>query len=92
MYIRSDQFGREVDSQIAEYAEDDSHPTSGFNGVNLALHICASVDIYGFGSPRAKYFSSAKAERKGSQHLYRSEMRWLLGLEQRFPGKVRVWP
>ena len=34
--------------------QDDSHPTSGFNGVNLALHMCGLVDVYGFGSPRAK--------------------------------------
>ena len=92
VYIRSDAFGKEVDSQIQEYQQDHSHPTSGFNGVNLALHVCATIDIYGFGSPRAKYFSASKLERQGSQHLYRSEARWLLGLEHRFPGRVRVWP
>ena len=92
VYIRSDAFGKEVDSQVQEYEQDNSHPTSGFNGVNLALHICATLDIYGFGSPRAKYFSASKLERQGRQHLYRSEARWLLALEHRFPGRVRVWP
>jgi hypothetical protein len=53
-YIRSDAFGREVDSQIVDYQQDKSHPTSGFNGINLALHLCGVIDIYGFGSPRAK--------------------------------------
>ena len=38
-----------------------------------------------------RYFSAAKTEQPGSQHLYRSEMRWLLGLELRFPGRVKVW-
>ena len=41
---------------------------------------------------REKYFSPPKAEKAGSQHLYRSEYRWLLGLEHRFPGRVRIWP
>ena len=92
IYIRSDEFANEVDGQIAEYQQDSSHPTSGFNGVSLALRVCATVDIYGFGSPRAKYFSAAKLERQGSQHLYRTEARWLQGLELRFPARVRVWP
>lgn len=90
--IRSDQFGEEVDSQIAQYRADSSHPTSGFNGVNLALYMCETLDIYGFGTQPEKYFSPPRAEKEGSQHLYRSEYRWLLGLEHRFPGRVRTWP
>ena len=45
----------------------------------------------GFGSPREKYYSPPKSEKQGSQHLYRTEMAWLLGLERRFPGRVRLW-
>ena len=90
--IRSEQFAEQVDSQIAQYRADSSHPTSGFNGVNLALHMCETLDIYGFGTQREKYFSPPRPEKEGSQHLYRSEYRWLLGLEHRFPGRVRVWP
>ena len=51
-----------------------------------------TLDIYGFGTQREKYFSLPRPEKEGSQHLYRSEYRWLLGLEKRFPGRVRVWP
>lgn len=91
-YIRSDALADEVDAQIAAYREDTSHPTSGFNGVVLALHICETVDLYGFGTPRDKYYSPPRAEKAGAQHLYRTEMRWLLGLEVRFPGRVRLWP
>ena len=90
--MRSDEFGEEVDAQIDAYRADSSHPTSGFNGVLLALHLCETLDVYGFGSPRDKYFSLARAEKPGSQHLYRSEMRWLLALETRFPGRVHIWP
>ena len=90
--IRSDQFADEVDAQIDAYRADTSHPTSGFNGINLALHLCETLDIYGFGTQREKYFSPPRPEKEGSQHLYRSEYRWLLGLEKRFPGRVRVWP
>jgi hypothetical protein len=90
--IRSDQFADEVDAQIDAYKADTSHPTSGFNGINLALHLCETLDIYGFGTQREKYFSPPRPEKEGSQHLYRSEYRWLLGLEKRFPGRVRVWP
>ena len=39
-------------AQIDAYKADTSHPTSGFNGIALALHICETIDIYGFGSPR----------------------------------------
>ena len=92
IYIRSDAFGEEVDSQVPAYQDDSSHPTSGFNGVNLALHICETVDVYGFGSHREKFFSPPRQEKPGSQHLYRTEMRWLLGLERRFAGRVRLWP
>jgi hypothetical protein len=90
--IRSDALADEVDAQIGAYADDTSHPTSGFNGVSLALHICETIDLYGFGSPRDKFYSPPRAEQKGSQHLYRTEMRWILGLEKRFPGRVRLWP
>ena len=90
--IRSDQLGEEVDSQVDAYKDDSSHPTSGFNGIILALHICESIDLYGFGSPRDKFYSPPRKEKEGSQHLYRTEMRWMLGLERRFPGRVRVWP
>jgi hypothetical protein len=55
------------------------------------LHICETIDLYGFGSPRDKFYSPPRAEKAGSQHLYRTEMRWLLGLERRFPGRVRLW-
>jgi hypothetical protein len=92
LYLRSDDFGAVVDAQIEAYRADESHPTSGFNGVVLALHVCETVGVYGFGSPRDKFFSAPRAEKAGSQHLYRTEMSWLLGLEQRFPGRVRVWP
>ena len=92
VYIRSDGLADEVDAQIGAYKADSSHPTSGFNGVNLALHMCENVDIYGFGTQREKYYSPPRPEKEGSQHLYRSEYRWLLGLEHRFPGRVRVWP
>jgi hypothetical protein len=90
--IRSDQFADEVDAQIEQYKADTSHPTSGFNGINLALHLCETLDIYGFGTQREKYYSLPRPEKEGSQHLYRSEYRFLLGLERRFPGRVRVWP
>ena len=90
--IRSDQFADEVDAQIDAYKADTSHPTSGFNGINLALHLCETLDIYGFGTQREKYYSLPRPEKEGSQHLYRSEYRFLLGLERRFPGRVRVWP
>jgi hypothetical protein len=78
IYIRSDALGDEVDAQIGAYADDTSHPTSGFNGVALALHICETVDVYGFGTPRDKFYSPPRAEKAGTQHLYRTEMRWLL--------------
>ena len=91
LYIRSDRFGEEVDAQIDDYRSDKSHPTSGFNGVMLALHLCATLDIYGLGSPRDKYYSPPRPEKAGSQHLYRSEYQWLLSLERRFPGRVAVW-
>ena len=54
VYIRSDALAEEVDSQVSAYQDDTSHPTSGFNGVNLALHVCETLDLYGFGSPREK--------------------------------------
>ena len=92
MYIRSDALADEVDAQVGAYADDTSHPTSGFNGVSLALHICETVDLYGFGSPRDKFYSPPRAEKSGAQHLYRTEMRWMLGLERRYPGRVRLWP
>ena len=76
---------------MGAFQDDTSHPTSGFNGVNLALHICETIDVYGFGTHRDKYFSPPKKERPGSQHLYRSEYRWLLGLELRFPNRVKIW-
>ena len=91
VHVRSDALADEVDGQIDAYRTDASHPTSGFNGVNLALHICETIDVYGFGTHRDKYFSPPKKERPGSQHLYRSEYRWLLGLELRFPNRVKVW-
>jgi len=56
LYIRSDDFGALVDAQIAAYHDDESHPTSGFNGVVLALHMCERVGVYGFGTPRDKFF------------------------------------
>ena len=37
-------------------------------------------------------FTWAKPEKEGAQHLYRTEMRWMLGLERRFEGRVRLWP
>ena len=92
VYIRSDALGDEVDAQIRAFQDDTSHPTSGFNGAVLALHMCETVDFYGFGSPRDKFYSPPRAEKAGSQHLYRTEMRWLLGLERRFPGRVHLWP
>ena len=91
VYIRSDAMGEEVDAQVGAFQDDTSHPTSGFNGVCLALHICETIDLYGFGSPRDKFYSPPRAEKAGSQHLYRTEMRWLLGLEMRFPDRVRLW-
>ena len=91
VHVRSDALADEVDGQIDAYRTDASHPTSGFNGVNLALHICETIDVYGFGTHRDKYFSPPKKERPGSQHLYRSEYRWLLGLELRFPNRVKIW-
>ena len=92
VYIRSDALADEVDSQVGAYADDTSHPTSGFNGLSLALHVCETIDLYGFGSPRDKFYSPPRAEKAGAQHLYRTEMRWMLGLERRFPGRVRLWP
>ena len=92
VYIRSDALGEEVDAQVGAFQDDTSHPTSGFNGLSLALHICETIDIYGFGSPRDKFYSPPKVEKAGTQHLYRTEMRWILGLEQRFPERVRIWP
>jgi hypothetical protein len=86
-----DAMGEEVDTQVGAFQDDTSHPTSGFNGVCTALHICETIDLYGFGSPRDKFYSPPRAEKAGSQHLYRTEMRWLLGLERRFPGRVRLW-
>jgi hypothetical protein len=91
-YIRSDALADEVDEQIAAYKDDSSHPTSGFNGVVLALHLCELIDLYGFGTPRDKFYSAPRTEKSGSQHLYRTELRWMLGLEQRFPDRVRLWP
>ena len=91
-YIRSDALADEVDEQIAAYKDDSSHPTSGFNGVVLALHLCELIDLYGFGTPRDKFYSAPRTEKSGSQHLYRTEHRWMLGLEQRFPDRVRLWP
>ena len=91
-YIRSDALADEVDEQIAAYKDDSSHPTSGFNGVVLALHLCELIDLYGFGTPRDKFYSAPRTEKTGSQHLYRTELRWMLGLEQRFPDRVRLWP
>ena len=92
VYIRSDALADEVDAQIGAYQDDSSHPTSGFNGIGLALHICETIDLYGFGSPRDKFYSAPRAEKAGAQHLYRTESRWMLGLERRFPGRVRLWP
>ena len=92
VFIRSDALADEVDSQVGAYQDDTSHPTSGFNGVALALHVCETIDLYGFGSPRDKFYSPPRAEKAGAQHLYRTEMRWLLGLEKRFPNRVRLWP
>ena len=80
-----------MDSQIEAYRSDQSHPTSGFNGVMLALHLCGTLDVYGIGSPREKYYSPPREEKQGSQHLYRTEYQWLLSLEQRFPNRVAVW-
>jgi hypothetical protein len=91
-YIRSDALADEVDEQIAAYKDDSSHPTAGFNGVVLALHLCELIDLYGFGTPRDKFYSAPRTEKSGSQHLYRTELRWMLGLEQRFPDRVRLWP
>ena len=92
VYIRSDALADEVDAQVGAYADDTSHPTSGFNGISLALHVCETIDLYGFGSPREKFYSPPRTEKSGAQHLYRTEMRWMLGLERRFPGRVRLWP
>ena len=72
MYIRSDALADEVDAQVGAYADDTSHPTSGFNGVSLALHICETVDLYGFGSPRDKFYSPPRDEKSGAQQLYLS--------------------
>ena len=83
---------------MSAYQEDSSHPTSGFNGVVLALHMCESVDVYGFGTPRDKFFSPPRAEKAGSQHLYRTEMRWLLGKPnldadcEPDPDTLNPWP
>ena len=85
-------------AQVSAYQEDSSHPTSGFNGVVLALHMCESVDVYGFGTPRDKFFSPPRAEKAGSQHLYRTEMRWLLGKPnldadcEPDPDTLNPWP
>ena len=92
IYIRSDGLADEVDAQIGAYQDDTSHPTSGFNGINVALHICETIDVYGFGTPRDKFYSPPRAERSGVQHLYRTEIRWIHGLERRFRGRVRLWP
>lgn len=91
MRVRADSFAAHVDSQIDAYANGTSHPTSGFNGVVAALALCASVDLYGFGTPREHYFTEWRTERKGAQHLYRTEYAWYVDLERRFPGRVRVW-
>lgn len=89
--VRADSFAEYVNSHIAAYAAERSHPTSGFNGVLAALALCATLDLYGFGSPKEHYFSPSRPERDGAQHLYRSEHAFLLTLERRFPGRVRVW-
>ena len=45
VYIRSDALGEEVDAQVGAFQDDTSHPTSGFNGLSLALHICLNPNM-----------------------------------------------
>lgn len=90
-FLRSDAFADYVDSQVPAFANGSSHPTSGFNGALVALALCAAVDFYGFGTPREHYFSPARPEKPGSQHLYRTEHAWLTTLEEAHAGRVRVW-
>ena len=58
------------------------YPTSGFYGVNLALHFCATISVCGIGSPRGTYYGYPNKDPRDAWHLYNGEYMWMKGLER----------